>query len=112
MMKASMDHLKDLVNLALELWPHHSAEELQALYGIGPSLAQTIVEERETNGAFHYPEDLLNVKGIGEKNALAHIAQYGSLNALYEGFEENKSAIRQMILAFKQLHGVEIEYKK
>ena len=30
MMKASMDHLKDLVNLALELWPHHSAEELQA----------------------------------------------------------------------------------
>ena len=44
-----------------------SAEEMQALYGIGPSLAQAIVEERETNGAFHYPEDLLNVKGIGEK---------------------------------------------
>ena len=30
MLKASMDNLKDLVNLALELWPHHSAEELKA----------------------------------------------------------------------------------
>ena len=44
-----------------------SAEELQTLYGVGPSLAQAIVEERENNGAFHYPEDLINVKGIGEK---------------------------------------------
>jgi aminoglycoside 6'-N-acetyltransferase I len=25
-----MDNLKDLVNLALELWPHHSAKELKA----------------------------------------------------------------------------------
>lgn len=30
---------------------------------------------------------------------------------LREGFEENKSAITQMILAFKQLHNVEIKYK-
>ena len=30
MLKVSMDNLKDLVNLALELWPHHSAEELKA----------------------------------------------------------------------------------
>nr|AHN92742.1 N-acetyltransferase GCN5 [uncultured bacterium DCM001Kan07] len=30
MLKASMDNLKDLVNLALELWPHHSAKELKA----------------------------------------------------------------------------------
>lgn len=30
MQKVSMDNLKDLVNLALELWPHHSAEELKA----------------------------------------------------------------------------------
>ncbi len=42
-------------------------EALQALYGVGPALAQEIIAERETNGAFHYPEDLLNVKGIGEK---------------------------------------------
>ena len=42
-------------------------DELQALYGVGPALAQEIIAEREMNGAFHYPEDLLNVKGIGEK---------------------------------------------
>lgn len=34
------------------------------------------------------------------------------ISELRNGFEENKSAIRQMILAFKQLHGVDIEYKK
>ena len=28
-----MDNLKDLVNLALELWSHHSAEELKAEFG-------------------------------------------------------------------------------
>ena len=42
-------------------------EELQNLHGVGPVLAQTIVEEREANGDFHYPEDLLNVKGIGRQ---------------------------------------------
>ena len=43
-----------------------TAAQLEALYGVGPSLAQEIVAEREKNGDFHYPEDLLNVKGIGE----------------------------------------------
>lgn len=32
------------------------------------------------------------------------------LRKLQEGFEENKSAIRQIILTIKQLHGVDIEY--
>jgi len=44
-----------------------TAEELTALTGVGPSLAQEIIAEREMNGDFHYPEDLINVKGIGEK---------------------------------------------
>jgi hypothetical protein len=30
--------------------------------------------------------------------------------ALRKGFEENKSAIRQICLAFKQLHNVDIDY--
>lgn len=34
------------------------------------------------------------------------------ISELREGFEENKSALRQIILAMKQLHGVDIEYKK
>ena len=44
-----------------------TAEALTALTGVGPSLAQEIIAEREINGNFHYPEDLINVKGIGEK---------------------------------------------
>lgn len=44
-----------------------TAEELEALPGVGPVLAQEIIAERETNGLFHYPEDLINVKGIGQK---------------------------------------------
>ncbi len=42
-------------------------EELTAVKGIGPALAAEILREREANGPFYYPEDLLMVKGIGEK---------------------------------------------
>ncbi len=41
------------------------AEELTALPGIGEHMARLILDEREKNGLFHYPEDLLVVKGIG-----------------------------------------------
>ena len=44
-----------------------NADELTCLPGVGPSLAEAIVYERQKNGLFYYPEDLLNVRGIGEK---------------------------------------------
>ena len=44
-----------------------SADELTALPGIGPSYAQRIVEHREKNGPFKRIEDLLAVRGIGDK---------------------------------------------
>ncbi len=44
-----------------------TAEQLQTLPGIGPSLAKTIIEHRTKNGKFNKVEELLNVKGIGEK---------------------------------------------
>ena len=44
-----------------------TADELCALQGVGPKLAQAIVEERTARGGFAYPEDLIAVKGIGVK---------------------------------------------
>ena len=43
-----------------------NAEELETLTGIGPSLAQAIIDYRAGHGAFRSAEDLLLVKGIGE----------------------------------------------
>ncbi|MDR3231804.1 MAG: helix-hairpin-helix domain-containing protein [Synergistaceae bacterium] len=44
-----------------------TAEELTALKGIGPVLARNIVEYRSRNGRFRSVDELLRVKGIGDK---------------------------------------------
>lgn len=44
-----------------------SAAELQTLSGIGPSMAQSIIDERSKNGPFASADDLMRVSGIGEK---------------------------------------------
>lgn len=45
-----------------------SAEELASIPGIGQALAGRIVELRDKEGPFRRVEDLLKVKGIGEKS--------------------------------------------
>ena len=47
------------------------AAALDTLPGIGTVLAERIIAYREEHGAFVYPEDLQNVKGIGEKKLQA-----------------------------------------
>lgn len=44
-----------------------SIAELNEISGIGTAKAQAIIEYREKNGPFNSVDDLLNVKGIGDK---------------------------------------------
>ena len=44
--------------------------QLEALPGIGKSTAERIVEYRQKSGGFKKVEELMNVKGIGEKSFL------------------------------------------
>lgn len=44
-----------------------TVEELQELKGIGPSKAEAIANDREQSGKFASVDDLMRVKGIGEK---------------------------------------------
>src|SRR5262245_53507610 len=45
-----------------------SAEQLTAVPGIGEKLAVRIVEYRQKNGSFKNVQDVMNVKGVGEKS--------------------------------------------
>jgi len=47
-----------------------SVAELDALPGIGAKTAALIVEYRQKNGPFKKIEELMNVRGVGEKNFL------------------------------------------
>ena len=47
-----------------------TAAQLESLPGIGKSTAERILEYREKSGGFKKVEDLMNVRGIGEKSFL------------------------------------------
>jgi competence protein ComEA len=50
-------------------------QTLCELNAVGPVTAQAILDERAARGPFDYPEDLLIVKGIGEKTLAKFYAQ-------------------------------------
>jgi competence protein ComEA len=52
-----------------------SAEQFTTLPGVGPKLAARIVEYRQKSGSFKSVQELMNVRGLGEKN-LKKIEQY------------------------------------
>jgi competence protein ComEA len=78
--EAKMKNLKDLVTVGTksataksQLAPGEklnintaTAEQLDALFGIGPIKSQAIVDYRKANGKFAAIEDIMKVKGIKE----------------------------------------------
>lgn len=59
---ASQTDVGSLVNINLA-----TADQLQALSGVGEATARAIVEDREAHGPFSSVEDLMRVSGIGQK---------------------------------------------
>jgi competence protein ComEA len=55
----------DVVNLNTA-----TVAQLAALPGIGPKTAELIIQYREKNGAFKKIEEIMNVRGVGEKSFL------------------------------------------
>jgi competence protein ComEA len=47
-----------------------TAAQIETLPGIGARTAERIIEYRQKNGGFKKVEELMNVKGIGEKSFL------------------------------------------
>ena len=47
-----------------------TAAQLGALPGIGPKTADLIVQYRQKNGPFKKVEEIMNVRGVGEKSFL------------------------------------------
>ena len=60
-----------------------TAEQLQLIPGIGPVLAQKIVDHREENGPFQDVSELTNVDGIGPKT-LQNIFKFITVGGDYE----------------------------
>jgi competence protein ComEA len=47
-----------------------TAEQLATIPGVGPKMAERILDYRQKNGGFKKVEDLMNVSGVGEKSFL------------------------------------------
>lgn len=61
---APENNVNDIVYVNINTASEH---QLRRLDGIGEATARAIVEYREANGGFKSAEELLNVKGVGEK---------------------------------------------
>ena len=47
-----------------------TVEQLATIPGVGPKMAERIIDYRQKNGGFKKVEDLMNVSGVGEKSFL------------------------------------------
>ncbi len=99
----SVDERKLLVDLN-----RCSVEDLVTIPGIGRSLAQRIVDFRNTRGQFHSVDELRQVPGIGRKTfrALAGI-QPRALNRLLGAPHDGELTLQEIVRLTGKLPGIE-----
>ena len=67
--------------------------ELTELPGVGETIARRILDEREANGDFFFPEDLLAVPGIGPAKKTALLKRFHSVYGIARAAEEDIAAV-------------------
>ena len=65
--KVSSSNKKSAMNSGIVNINTADSDELQTLNGIGPKMAERIIEYRQSNGPFKSIEEFQNVRGIGPK---------------------------------------------
>lgn len=99
------------------------AEELTQLPGIGPKLAEAIIEERVANGPFISPDDLARVPGISSGliakiSSLVRTGSSDSASVSWEGASVAPAAVREVMNRFaaepsvREVQNVALEYAK
>jgi len=69
-------------------------KELMSLPGIGPEIAKKIIEYREAKGGFKRVDELMNVKGVGEKR-FETIKDKITVEASFQGLPKSKDGSRK-----------------